>query len=277
MKQEHGVGQSGEQGRLVYVFAGDQPHLRLASELAGTGYAIESLSATDAAALDAALRSGVDAVLIEAGAARGVSVAGYSVPVLLLEQDDAAALRAAAAGADVVLDCESPARIHSAVDALLGARPGRVADRGRDAASLSEIGAEVMKLAEELIRLSSGHAPPPTRTARDQATMIREMLRARRAREAHFGAGLFADPVWDILLDLTASQLEGTRVSVTSLCIAASVPTTTALRSINALVERGMLVRTPDPADRRREYVSLSPDTFDAMLRYLAQHGAARA
>jgi hypothetical protein len=40
---------------------------------------------------------------------------------------------------------------------------------------------------------------------------------------------LFADPGWDILLDLYAARQEGKQVSVSSLCIAAAVPPTTAL------------------------------------------------
>jgi len=36
-----------------------------------------------------------------------------------------------------------------------------------------------------------------------------------------------ADPAWDMLLDLTAARAESRAVSVSSLCIAAGVPTTT--------------------------------------------------
>jgi hypothetical protein len=43
-------------------------------------------------------------------------------------------------------------------------------------------------------------------------------------REQFFGPDLFADPAWDILLDLYAARLEQQRVAVSSLCIAAAVP-----------------------------------------------------
>jgi hypothetical protein len=79
--------------------------------------------------------------------------------------------------------------------------------------------------------------------------MLREIIKLRRMRERYFPPDLFADPAWDILLDLKAARQEGQHVSVSSLCIAAAVPPTTALRWITAMTESGMLVRRQDPAD----------------------------
>ena len=45
-----------------------------------------------------------------------------------------------------------------------------------------------------------------------------------------FGEGLFADPAWDIMLDLFAARIEGKDITVSSAGIAACVPPTTALR-----------------------------------------------
>lgn len=92
----------------------------------------------------------------------------------------------------------------------------------------------------------------------DLARMARRYLRARRYRAAALGAELFADPCWDMMLDLFASRVEGARVSVTSACVAANVPSTTALRYMARLEQLGLLVRTADPLDGRRFYVSLS-------------------
>ncbi|HEX8482856.1 MAG TPA: winged helix DNA-binding protein, partial [Allosphingosinicella sp.] len=102
------------------------------------------------------------------------------------------------------------------------------------------------------------------------AATIRAMIRARRMRERFFLQGLFADPAWDMLLDLMAARLEGQQVAVSSLCIAAAVPPTTALRWIKALTEGGLFVRKADPEDRRRVYIELSDDAamrFEAYLR----------
>lgn len=100
---------------------------------------------------------------------------------------------------------------------------------------------------------------------------IRELIRIRRLRDAYFEPGLFADPAWDVLLDLMAAKLERQNVSISSLCIAAAVPPTTALRCVTAMTENGLLERSPDPDDARRIFISLSPGAEAAMRRYLAE------
>ncbi len=84
----------------------------------------------------------------------------------------------------------------------------------------------------------------------------------RRLRDRYFPSDLFADPAWDILLDLTASRLEKKPVSVSSLCIAAAVPPTTALRWVRMMTDQGLLERRADPADARRMFVDLSDAAY---------------
>lgn len=100
--------------------------------------------------------------------------------------------------------------------------------------------------------------------------LVRQMIANRQARSRFFDPELFGDPAWDMLLDLTAAHGEGARVSVTSLCIAAGVPATTALRWLTQMVESGIFVRVPDPADRRRAFIALSDKALDAMSGYFA-------
>ena len=106
------------------------------------------------------------------------------------------------------------------------------------------------------------------------AALIRQVIKHRQARARYFDGELFADPAWDMLLDLAAARAEGGRVSVTSLCIASGVPATTALRWIGQMVDTGLLVRVADPEDRRRAYIVLTDETADAMARYFAEIGA---
>ncbi len=100
---------------------------------------------------------------------------------------------------------------------------------------------------------------------------VRAMLRARRLREHIVAADLFADPAWDIMLDLMAARLEQTRVSVSSLCIAAAVPPTTALRWIRQLTERGLLQRQADPSDGRRIFIALSDEGAAVVQRWFQE------
>lgn len=95
---------------------------------------------------------------------------------------------------------------------------------------------------------------------------IRALLRARRLREQYLPADLFADPAWDMILDLMAARLAGQRVSVSSLCIAAAVPPTTALRWIRQLTERGVFLRIDDPADGRRVFIELTDGAAEAVM-----------
>lgn len=100
---------------------------------------------------------------------------------------------------------------------------------------------------------------------------IRQVIRNRQLRTRFFDAALFADPAWDILLDLSAARGEGRQVSVTSLCIASGVPATTALRWIAQMSEAGLLERVADEQDGRRAFIGLSQAAADGMARYFAE------
>lgn len=105
------------------------------------------------------------------------------------------------------------------------------------------------------------------------AVQVRDLLRARRLRADFLPGDLFADPAWDMLLDLLAARLEHARVSVSSLCIAAAVPPTTALRWIRTLTDKGLVERQADPLDGRRVFIALADETAASLLRWF---GAAR-
>jgi hypothetical protein len=107
--------------------------------------------------------------------------------------------------------------------------------------------------------------------------LVRRIIRQRQMRARFFAGDLFADPAWDILLDLTAARAEHRRVSVTSLCIASGVPPTTALRWIGQMTETGLLSRIEDEADRRRAFIALTDRAADAMARYFAALGTGAA
>ena len=90
----------------------------------------------------------------------------------------------------------------------------------------------------------------------------------RRMRERFFDKELLADPAWDMLLDLMAARLERVQVAVSSLCIAACVPPTTALRWIKNMTDAGLFERVSDPDDGRRIFIRLSDASAAAMTRF---------
>lgn len=103
--------------------------------------------------------------------------------------------------------------------------------------------------------------------------MVRRIIHLRQLRSRFFDENLFADPAWDMLLDLTAARVEHKRVSVTSLCIASGVPPTTALRWIGQLTKVGLFERVEDDADKRRVFIQLSDEAADMMARYFSVLG----
>lgn len=100
--------------------------------------------------------------------------------------------------------------------------------------------------------------------------IARRLLREVDARRAHFEEDVSHDSAWAILLDLYVQTAQGKRVTVSDACIASRARPTTALRWIANLVERGMVVRTPDGSDRRRVYLALTNKGFTDISRYLA-------
>ncbi|MBA3667317.1 MAG: MarR family transcriptional regulator [Sphingomonas sp.] len=167
-----------------------------------------------------------------------------------------------------------------------GARLHDVASE-HNAARLRQLSDEVGRIAATLARLSIGPAmpgaekPPTAAVGGDfpsvSGEVIRQVIRARRLRARFFDEELFADPAWDMLLDLLAAEIAQHRVPVSSLCIAAAVPATTALRWIKTMTDNGMFLRRSDPHDGRRVFVELSPGASEGMRRYFGEVGKVAA
>jgi hypothetical protein len=145
--------------------------------------------------------------------------------------------------------------------------PRGVADSSVTAQHMVALSADARRIAEALERLAQATDADPTVQVGPQ--LVRRLIRLRRDRDRHFPAEIFADPAWDMLLDLTAARMEGVDVPVSSLCVAAAVPTTTALRWIRTLSEAGLLERRIDAGDARRSFVTLSDTAHQAMQAWI--------
>lgn len=98
--------------------------------------------------------------------------------------------------------------------------------------------------------------------------VIRQILKSRLARTRYFRGGLFADPAWDMLLELFATTLGQARITVSNLVDSSAVPPTTGLRWMNILISEGLATKEADPFDRRRIYVTMTPNGFRALEEY---------
>ncbi|HEY8623897.1 MAG TPA: winged helix DNA-binding protein [Casimicrobiaceae bacterium] len=186
---------------------------------------------------------------------------------------------------ELIVDADDAERV--AALAIATARAGiplRVSDIAADknADRLRQLSEEVSRIASTLARLSSGPGPVPRAVIEQSQSgdlpplsseTVRAMIRARRLRARFFPEELFADPAWDMLLDLLQAEISHLRVPVSSLCIAAAVPATTALRWLKTLVSQGLFVRRADPHDGRRVFVELAPETSHSLRRYFAEAG----
>jgi DNA-binding MarR family transcriptional regulator len=162
-------------------------------------------------------------------------------------------------------------------------QPLGVSDVGRDnAVRLRQLSDEVGRIAASLARLSTvpDRAEAPVVARREfgevpqvDGEKVRAVIRARRLRSRYFSDDIFADPAWDMLLDLLQAEIAQHRVPVSSLCIAAAVPATTALRWIRTMTEADLFRRRADPHDGRRIFVELSPSASKAMRQYFAEAG----
>jgi DNA-binding MarR family transcriptional regulator len=125
-----------------------------------------------------------------------------------------------------------------------------------------------------------GSAPVPIVRNRIRLLGVAEaMYRERRLRAKLLpeAANVLEEPGWDILLDLYVAQLQGRRVSVTSACLAACVPVSTALRYVGLLEECGLVCRRPDERDGRRSHLVLTNRGVEAMSVFLERSGLASA
>lgn len=230
-------------------------------ERAGTDPVSALLDAlADIVVLDAAL-----ATAAVADALAGPRLAG--VPIILLTRDadsDAAGLLL---GLNVVafLPADaSAAELQQALSSVVVSSGVADMNAGFDPDSrFAALRRDAERMAAALAELSLERGP--TAAAPVDAARIRAHIKARRMRERFFQPELFADPGWDILLDLSAARLEGRRVSVSSLCIAATVPTTTGLRWIKSMIDQNLLLRSSDPTDARRAFILMAPATVTAM------------
>lgn len=126
---------------------------------------------------------------------------------------------------------------------------------------LTQIIVKMSEEEEEVVLDPSETNKPPVRRASSASldiSVAKWLLDERDARQSAFAPFKLDDIPWNILLDLYVAGRNHRLVSITSACIAARSPPTTALRSINALEEAGLVKRSADQFDGRRVYLRLS-------------------
>ena len=204
-----------------------------------------------------------------------------SIVILPTHLIDVAAARAGHSDITLLCDPEPFERI-AAIGAALARPRHNLSDVNAEGSGqrLRELADEVARIAKMMATMATDTAPRPPAmpTQRGEtgewpvdAAMIRSLIRARRMRSQFFPVSMFADPAWDMLLDLAAAKLEGRAVAVSSLCIASAVPPTTALRWIKTLTDGKLFARVADNNDGRRVFIELTEQAQAGMIGYLTQ------
>lgn len=136
---------------------------------------------------------------------------------------------------------------------------------------LLEVAAGLRQTLASIERTATNLPPLNDSNAADEqlVSIAKRLVSERRVRRNFFSEADFGEPIWDIMLDLYIARMLNRKISVSSACIAAAVPPTTALRYVVALTDEGKIERVPDPNDGRRVYVVLSDECTLAMSKYL--------
>ena len=133
--------------------------------------------------------------------------------------------------------------------------------------------------ANRLLRLLTSHADldrlgPRDVEAGDESGRLlaraRQILAHRRRRLELFGAELFGEPAWEMLLLLYVGQTTQ-RYTVGQLVQASGAPKSTGTRWIDHLEQQRLVEKDQHPTDGRTAFVKLSKRGQDALALYLSE------
>lgn len=143
-----------------------------------------------------------------------------------------------------------------------------------DAEAARSLAHRINEAVQQLLAMAEGAALVTGTVQRSDGprrfALARALYAERRLRDRRLEPGVQSEAMWDILLDLYASGGEGRQVSVSSACLAACVPSTTALRHIARLVAQGLIERHAAPTDARRTFLTLTDQGQSTMDQYLS-------
>ena len=170
---------------------------------------------------------------------------------------------------DYLLKPVEPKALRESVTHAL-ARAGSIREVS-DTALDSANGLALKKLADTARELATriGGFGAERKDTEPTAEALKLLQQLQDARSSIFGPAVMPEPAWEMLAELMRARLAGQHVSVTSLALASSSPMTTALRRIEDLIQGGLVVRIPDPVDRRRTHIELTQEGVMRMRLFL--------
>jgi DNA-binding MarR family transcriptional regulator len=110
-------------------------------------------------------------------------------------------------------------------------------------------------------------APPPTRA--ELVAFAKRISAMRSCRSSFLNDDLLGEPGYDMLLALFIANAEEHSLTVSDLTRASGVPSTTALRWMATLQEKGLTRRRLNNLDARMVFIELEPEGRDQVAAFL--------
>ncbi len=108
-----------------------------------------------------------------------------------------------------------------------------------------------------------------TRARGSRLAVAQALLAGRRSRSTLLSGLRFAEPLWDMILEMYVAAAEGKHFKVLKLCAVSGGSVTTALRYLKQLEEEGYMVRQADEYDTRSLIVVMQPSLQKAVDEWL--------
>lgn len=127
---------------------------------------------------------------------------------------------------------------------------------------------KISRLIDSLANPRSGAETSDSIEFRLSEDIVRNALSAWRERARYLPEALFSDFAWGILLDLLLAEIGKRRLTVSRVCKGCGESQTTALRWVNALQDRDLVIRRVDSGESGSEVVELTPKASAALRCY---------
>lgn len=126
---------------------------------------------------------------------------------------------------------------------------------------------KISRMLHTLTNRSLGSIRPRSDSLEISGEALTNHIWAWQQRACYLPSELFSDPAWGMLLEILQAEVEKRRATITRLCKASGVSTTTAVRWLKALEDHDLVIRKVDHSDGA-EFAELTPKASEALRRY---------
>lgn len=127
------------------------------------------------------------------------------------------------------------------------------------------------EISEIISDLEIESADPPIAEAIPPIVLATKMSRVFRIDLSKDDSILSELTCWRILNEIYIANINKDPISISDIGLAVDMPTTTSLRWLGALTDRGLIIRTPDSNDKRRHFLALTDLGFESVQKWLSK------